>query len=325
MMGITAKDPLRCLQRAGGLGLTPPWPATSASLDYDAVKGFRPGHDESLLLEKAKEKLVFKAPRGARWSISVKAQAVQVSWLVESFPVVDAHLLSQLDFLYASFGTRYPEWDEHKGPLWYERGGTGAGHWGLGWGFALQGEGHEHLVSRRWLDHGPWRVTYGPNDTTLVQFHDLDVDAATAARQATEGHKLWSHYLSGGFISDRDTFVRLAGPHRPKPENALYVADDRSIRIIIHGRPIPEGEMRETGSWRIYPPTPDQPVDSVRYVFMDMAQALSYLHALWLRGIEVYAMTPQGEVRLDDTFTPPPVEKPDWVRALDARGNAQDR
>ena len=317
MIGITATDLVSTAQHAADLGIAPPWPPSTANLDYKTVSGFRPGVDEPSLIRTAKEKLSFEALR-AWWSFDPRFDVMQASWLVETFPVVDVHLLSKLSFLFATFGTRFEEWDDYKGPLNHERAGVGRGHWALGWGFALQGAGHRQLVSRRWLDHGPWRVTYGDNDTTLVQFHDLEADAATAREQAREGHELWSNYLSGGFISDRDTFVRIERPTRPVPQNVLYVPDDRSLRVVVHGRPVPEGEMLEAAANRIYPPKDDQPVESIRYVFMDMAQARSYLHPLWLRGIEVYAMTNQGEVRLDDRYSPPAAEKPAWVRHLDA-------
>ncbi|HBE33637.1 MAG TPA: hypothetical protein DD990_20560, partial [Cyanobacteria bacterium UBA11368] len=43
-------------------------------------------------------------------------------------------------------------WDKYIAPGFID------GHGGHGWACAFKGEGHNHLVSRRWLEYGPWRL-----------------------------------------------------------------------------------------------------------------------------------------------------------------------
>ena len=77
-------------------------------------------------------------------------------------------------------------------------------HFDHGWGCALKGAGHDHLVSRRWLEYGPWRLIRDEeNDISLVQFHDLEADAITALEQAKPGHKRMGVSDTGGFINSK--------------------------------------------------------------------------------------------------------------------------
>jgi hypothetical protein len=88
-------------------------------------------------------------------------------------------LLTSLPFERAAFSELYAKWvpEDYEQPRFHEK------HYPVGWACAFRSAGHEALVSRRWLDFGPWRVLRGPGDTTLVQFHELGVDAATALVQ----------------------------------------------------------------------------------------------------------------------------------------------
>ncbi len=64
---------------------------------------------------------------------------------------------------------------------------------------------------------------------------------------------------------------------------------------------------------------PDRPIDAVAYAFIFPEQAHANLHELWLREIECWTFTPEGEkVRIDDTYDPPPYQKPQWVQTLEA-------
>ena len=107
--------------------------------------------------------------------------------LPSAFGTVDEalRLIERLPFDVCSLGTVFPdEWLQ----LEVESYGFGRGHYAHGWGCAFRGRGHDRLVSRRWLDFGPWRVLRRPGDLTLVQFHDLNADAATAALQIGRAH-----------------------------------------------------------------------------------------------------------------------------------------
>src|SRR6185436_9555656 len=106
-----------------------------------------------------------------------------------------------------STASLYPEWadgspgDPYRAPNFAEL------HFGHGWACAFRGEGHDRLVSRRWLDFGPWKLRRGANDTSLVQFHALGVDAATALEQARIGHERMGISDSGGFIQARYVYA----------------------------------------------------------------------------------------------------------------------
>ena len=72
-----------------------------------------------------------------------------------------------------------------------------------GWGCMFVGErGHAQLVSRRWLEYGPWLLDRFADDVSLIQFHDLDADPATALAQALPGHRrLGDNDTGGGFAA----------------------------------------------------------------------------------------------------------------------------
>jgi hypothetical protein len=58
-----------------------------------------------------------------------------------------------------------------------------------------------------------------------------------------------------------------------------------------------------------------EPVDQVAFVFTEEATARRQLPALWLYGLEVRAMTRDGERRIDVDYQPPPATLPAWVGA----------
>ncbi len=73
------------------------------------------------------------------------------------------------------------------------------------------------------------------------------------------------------------------------------------------------GVAAATRVHQIYP----GPVEQVAFVFMDEATARRQLPALWLHGLEVCAMTAQGERRIDLDYEPPPLPAlPEWVQHL---------
>lgn len=183
-----------------------------------------------------------------------------------------------------------------------------------GWICGFRGEGHRRLVSRRWLDFGPWRTIRGPHDTTFLQFHDLNADTRTALIQAVPGHERIGESHGGGFIPSDDfgyTF-EIEG---------LYQPADRSLNIVVNGREVPQGEMLEACMIRLWQnPGFSGPVNDVNYIFVHEKEAEAHLHELWLRELGCWLVNEAGDrVRLDEDYTPPPPDKPQWVKDLEAR------
>lgn len=212
--------------------------------------------------------------------------------------------------LFKSWGVPDPEdpEDDYSGPSF------GVGNYKLGWACFFKGEeGHKRLVSRRWLDYGPWRVIRGKNDTTLVQFHDQNVDMKTAFEQAYPGHQRMGISETGGYLKGKDWFQYFY-----KPEGT-YDIENRKFEIMIGEREIEQGEMLEVCAIRLWQPFGEKKiVDSVAYVFIYPEMAQRYLHELWLREIECWTFKENGErIRLDLDYQPPVPVKPDWVAELE--------
>jgi hypothetical protein len=215
-------------------------------------------------------------------------------------------VLERLPFTVGAIATIHKSWVDPKSPYWAPA--LGGLHGALGVACAFRGEGHARLVSRRWLDYGPWLVRRGADDTSLVQFHDLEADAQTALAQAKAGH----HRMlgpTGGFL--------VPPPYESKTTlDALYVATDRSLRLVIHGRPLGSQEMHDAAAARRYQALGEaRPIEHVRYVFVDEAAAREHLHELWLHELECWAIVGGREVRLDADYLPAP-SPPPWVRAV---------
>lgn len=213
----------------------------------------------------------------------------------------------QTPFELASFASLHP-W--RKAGYWSRS--FGGLHYPHGWLCAFRGKGHDSVVSRRWLEFGPWRVLRGPGDVTLVQFHDPEADMATAVEQARVGHPLLSIATEGSGLLNEE--------YVPQHDlNGLYDSSTGTLRIIVHGRQVTPGEMTDACHARKTQPLgPDQPIRNIAYVFMEPPVARALLHDLWLRGLECWTIDLGREVRLDEDHHPTPV-KPDWVKALEAR------
>ncbi|MCG8421044.1 MAG: hypothetical protein MJE77_24240 [Proteobacteria bacterium] len=212
-------------------------------------------------------------------------------------------------------------------------------HYGHGWACFFKGAGHDRLVSRRWLDFGPWRVLRGANDTTMVVFHQLGVDEDTAREQAKPGHQRMSGEEEGGGLP---WLFELRSEF-----NAIYEPTRRQLRVICHeGRDVSQREMSDACLIRFHNILdsahlaefirraghdavvlqhfgiqsqpgerfgPDQPIESVAYVFISEADARKHLHELWLRELECWAFVDGKEIRLDLDYRPEPPPPPDWV------------
>lgn len=220
-------------------------------------------------------------------------------------------MLAPLPWTVANFHDVYyencdSEWDEYIPP------GFADGHGGHGWACAFKGEGHNHLVSRRWLEYHPWRLIRDEeNDISFVQFHDLDADPATALEQARPGHRAMSIYGVGGYIGKTHPFSNdLRG---------VYLPDTRNLRVVIPERKqITYSEMSDYCAARHFQAFEGKPVDILSFVFIVAAEAQPYIYDLWLREIECFGITEQAkEVRLDEDYYPV-YEPPEWVRKLES-------
>ncbi|MCD9588809.1 hypothetical protein [Streptomyces sp. 8ZJF_21] len=210
----------------------------------------------------------------------------------EAAELVDA--LSDYPFEIASFQSRYREW-QTKEKYWAPS--FGGAHFPHGWACAFRGEGHRSLVSRRWLDTGPWHLLHGPNDTTLVQFHDLKLGAAEALAQAKPAHEHMGHSNEGGFL--RTPYVYR------KEIKGFYDASRRVLKVVVLGRTVPAVEMRDAcAARRDNLLAPEQPVDNVAFVFLDPAEARAHLPRLWPYGLECWTVIDDVETRLDTEERP---------------------
>jgi hypothetical protein len=219
-------------------------------------------------------------------------------------------ILSKLDnWEIATFSSAHFEWGSD---FDYYAPGFGSPLGVLGWGCAFKGEGHNRIVSRRFLEFNPWRVIRDEeHDITLIQFHDLEADAKTALEQARVGHDIMGDPYMGGFIQKN---YSVNNPDF----SGLYSSDEKMLRFIIADREITKAEMLDACAIRLYQLLgKDQPVERLAFVFAYSSEfAKPYLHDLWLREIEVWAIDKGVESRLDLDYKPT-LEKPDWVVALE--------
>jgi hypothetical protein len=222
-------------------------------------------------------------------------------------------MLEPLPFEICTLGSVF--WDE-----WiaagYRRWALGRSHLDHGWGCVFRGPGHDRLMSRRWLDFGPWRAVRRPNDTTFVQFHDLAItDPAEAYAQAAPGHQRIGIDPIGGFIQgiDLDVIAQVRG---------LYRAETHTLEVdVAQGASVSQQDMRVACGLRLHDrlthPAVER-VDHIAYVFMDKGDATAHLHELWLRELECWYIDERGKHRLDAEYHPTPVP-PAWVKALDGK------
>lgn len=221
-------------------------------------------------------------------------------------------LLEPLPFELCSLGSiHHKEWLAARLPDW----GFARRHVSHGWGCAFRGAGHDRLVSRRWLDFGPWRVIRRPNDTTFIQFHDLALtDPAEAYEQAKVGHQRMGIDPIGGFIQgiDLDVIAEVQG---------VYLPEDRTLEIVVGpGNSVGQQDMRVACGLRLHhrltKPASDR-IDHIAYIFMDRGDAQAHLHELWLRELQCWYVDERGKHRLDADYHPIP-QPPAWVASLKA-------
>lgn len=236
-----------------------------------------------------------------------------VSATIPDFPADPAQalaLLADLPFEVATFGSVHGSWFASYAPPGFS--GLQAL---LGWACAFRGAGHDRLVSRRWLEYGPWRLLRAPGDLSFVQLHDLQADAETALAQARPAHARMGISETGGY---------LQSPYRFRTDvKGLYVAEDRTLVITAMG-PVSQLEMRDAcAARRARRDDPKEPVGQVAYMFFDAALAREHLGELWLRELGCLALVDGQKVDMSEGYAPAPVP-PEWARRLTLADKASD-
>ena len=218
-------------------------------------------------------------------------------------------MLNRVDFTHANVCEAYFRWWTK--PKMYRPPGMSDGHFSNGSFAAFSREdGHARMVSRRWLDYGPWRLIRDEEtDLTLVQYHDLEAPEDVALEQAYDGHQAMGIEDHGGFIQSHFPFG-----HALKPTH--YDRTGRtSIVLVQRDAPVTHEQMLEAAALKLWQPHPEHPIDQVAFVFTNEDNARKHLHDLWLRGLEVRVV----DRRIDDSYDPGPPTPPDWVKAVQDR------
>jgi hypothetical protein len=233
------------------------------------------------------------------------------------------NMIAPVPWTLASFHTTHDDWNsiekqdegtDYLGPM------IGSLQYPLGWACAFKGEGHKHLASKRILDYGPWRVIRDEaNDITLVQFYDLDVDADTALEQAKPGHKLMGDYAHGALMTQDNPFYGEL--------NGIYQATKRKLEIVVAYRDLPLTEIIDACKAKYAQSLgTEQPIDNVAFIFTaEEDEAHKYLFDIWLRGLECWTFINHELVRVDEDYTPPPPQKPEWVKQLEAQEKTEKK
>jgi hypothetical protein len=135
------------------------------------------------------------------------------------------------------------------------------------------------------------KVIEGPEDVSLVLFHDLDADAEQALKQARPAHEQMGIGDAGGFIQSGFAYEReLAG---------LHVSDRRVMKVVVMGRELDDLELLEWAAARKGGKLAGgEPVDAVAFVFPTDAEAEKHLARLTRYGHQVWAIVQGAEVQL---------------------------
>ncbi len=193
--------------------------------------------------------------------------------------------------------------------------GWGMGHADHGWACFLRGRGHEQVVSRRFLHHGPWRTVYLPDeDLTMVQFHDLDADVHAAVRQVRQGHPLMGYSMAGGIFfhrGDAHPFQEFTGNYDRRTRTFIYQMLDRKLTWKL---------ISDLGWLRLHNrdglgPLRGKPIHHIRLCYWDLDAAKEDLEFAWRSEFEVSCMIEGKEVRIDEGYESTWVA-PDWVKRL---------
>jgi hypothetical protein len=290
-----------------------PFASSPVALEVDG-SAVKPGADWVAALRRAKqhgtaEWTTAVEPERAFHRIDVLPRSSSVSFTApDAFSTAadGIAMIERLPFEVGSFGSVWPdEWRE----LIDDPSSFGGIHGAHGWACAFRGAGHDRLVSRRWLAHGPWQLIRRADDLSVVQFHDLAADAMTAFAQAEPGHLLLGDTAESGY---------LPMPYEYSDDvQGLYSAETRTLEIVVPpGDRVDLVRMRDACAVRRdhrREPPKTKPIDQVAFVFLDEDDARRHLHDLWLRELECWAADDRPRRRLDLDYKPAP-EPPAWAR-----------
>lgn len=324
-MSLTSSRDLECMEMLLRTGTLGPWPATEVLCDYDnsrydprSLRDLRAAvrHSFSASWEPPKQDHAYlswarSSADPSRGFIKAYTSRIKPSVLVAR------GLLGELPFEYGIGRGLSSEWGFAGSRIDYSGPNFGEGHYNLGWMCAFKGAGHDELVSRRWLEHGPWRLIRGQNDLSIVQFHDLRADDETALEQAMPGHDRMCVPPENGFIWPQFSWDRLIDPET-RALKGLYDESAQTVMQVVAGRKVELWEMLEAAAIKSRQPLA-MPVRQVAYVFIDELNARAHLHELWLRGLEVRTFIRGRENRIDEDYQPPPPKTPDWVKRVQDR------
>ncbi len=212
-------------------------------------------------------------------------------------------LIQDIPFEIAVIGSLYTEWANPQ--IMYLSPGFSCSHLFHGWACTFKGDGHDRLVSRQWLEHGPWRTTYFENDITFIEFHQLGLSSDEALNQCRQGHQIMGISDSGGFIqSDYVYEYRDFG---------IYVPETQVLKVVVFGEEIPDRKLLDSAALlKLQGLGEKYPLVAIHYVFIEEEQAQKYLHKLWLYGLDCRALIDGIEISLAENYHPK-IIKPLWV------------
>lgn len=157
----------------------------------------------------------------------------------------------------------------------------------LGWAVWLKGRGHDHLPSRRWLEHGPWRYRPLPNDISMLQLCDL---AASPAEQVAQAAVARDHFAGRG--GPRVWIPVYPRPEQGRPKSWTFPGVYDRDRRVWRGRAtdLSWDKLNLYVIWRARcREDPVEPVDTFVFEFADEAEAQPHLYRLWLCEFEAQA------------------------------------
>ena len=248
-------------------------------------------------------------------SSNVRGKIVKVAFKKDSQKAEDfIDKMKHIEFELGAFSSG--PWGAYSNKVKYDHKGFADMHFSHGWACAFKGKGHERLVSRRWLEWGPWRLIRDEeNDLSFVQFHDLDLAPNLALEQARPGHQRMGIHQHGGFLQTDYVYK-----HNLK---GIYQPSTQVLEIVVNDRKVSQREMLDACAARHYQALGEtRPLKNVAFIFFNEEEARAHLHELWLRELECWTFIDGFKTRLDDSYDPGKPVKPDWVLELEASGSA---
>lgn len=195
-------------------------------------------------------------------------------------------ILGALPFELAAIGQVHDEWDaESFRPVSFSDG-----HVVHGWACAFRGAGHDRLVSRRWLERGPWR-THAQGETTWVEFHDLDDAPGEALAKARVGWDRMGISDTGGFLQQPFVFA--------EDVQGVFDPEERKLKVLVPRGDVTPRRALELAAARHHPGAHGGAIHRTAVVFLREEDARRHVEMLWPYDHEVWTFVAGDEVRLD--------------------------